>query len=105
MSSVSVGGKDTYTASTQKTERLISKATAEILREYMGNNVESKYGADRFPVTSVCGKSGTAEVGGGKAPNALFTGFINDYSIKTDGLFSQNLIHSHSYTGTHHYIF
>ena len=78
VSSVSVGGKDTYTASTQKTERLISKATAEILREYMGNNVESKYGADRFPVTSVCGKSGTGEVGGGKKPNALFTGFVSD---------------------------
>ena len=78
VSSVSVGGKDTYTASIQKTERLITKATADILREYMANNVESKYGADRFPVTSVCAKSGTGEVGGGKKPNALFTGFIDD---------------------------
>ena len=78
VASVSVAGKDTYTATTRKTERLISKSTADILREYMANNVESKYGADRFAVTSVCGKSGTGEVGGGKSPNALFTGFVDD---------------------------
>ncbi len=78
VSSVSVGGKDTYTASIRKTERLVSKTTAEILREFMANNVESKYGADRFPITSVCAKSGTGEVGGGKSPNAMFTGFIRD---------------------------
>ena len=78
VSSVSVGDRETYTATTKKTERLISQSTAQILKEYMANNVETKYGADRFSVTSVCGKSGTAEVGGGKAPNALFTGFISD---------------------------
>ena len=78
VSSVSVGDKVTYTASTVKTERLISKTTARILQEYMANNVEVKYGADSFSVTSVCGKSGTGEVGGGKAPNAMFTGFIQD---------------------------
>ena len=78
VSSVSVGGKETYTATTRKTERLVSKSTAEILREYLANNVESKYGADSFVVTSVCAKSGTGEVGGGKSPNAMFAGFISD---------------------------
>jgi len=78
VSSVSVGGKNTYTAATRRTERLISNSTAEILREYMANNVENKYGADRFPITSVCAKSGTGEVGGGKSPNAMFVGFISD---------------------------
>ena len=78
VSSVSVGGKNTYTASTRRTERLTSNSTAEILREYMANNVENKYGADRFPITSVCAKSGTGEVGGGKSPNAMFVGFISD---------------------------
>ena len=78
VSSVSVAGRETYAATTRKTERLISQSPADILREYLSNNVETKYGADRFPVSSVCGKSGTAEVGGGKAPNALFTGFIDD---------------------------
>ena len=27
---------------------------------------------------TVCAKSGTGEVGGGKAPNAMFTGFLSD---------------------------
>ena len=76
--SISVGDRETYTATTRETERLISKSTAEILREFMANNVETKYGADKFSITSVCAKSGTGEVGGGKAPNALFTGFIDD---------------------------
>lgn len=78
VSSVTVGDKETYTASTQKTERLISKSTAEILREYMANNVETKYGSESFPIPSVCAKSGTGEVGGEKAPNAMFAGFISD---------------------------
>ena len=78
VSSVSVGDRETYTASTRKTERLVSKATADILQEYMANNVQTKYGADRFPITGVCAKSGTGEVGGGKAPNAMFAGFISD---------------------------
>lgn len=78
VSSVTVGGKETYTATTQKTERLISKSTADVLREYMGNNVDTKYGADKFPITSVCAKSGTGEVGGGKKPNAMFVGFVDD---------------------------
>ena len=78
VSSVSVGDRETYTATTRKTERLISKQTADILREYLANNVETKYGAEKFPVSSVCAKSGTGEVGTGKIPNAMFTGFISD---------------------------
>ena len=76
--SVTVGDRETYSAATRKTERLISKSTAEILQEYMANNVGTKYGAENFPITSVCAKSGTGEVGGGKAPNAMFAGFISD---------------------------
>ena len=78
VSSVSVGDRETYTATTRKTERLISKQTADILREYLANNVETKYGAEKFPISSVCAKSGTGEVGTGKIPNAMFTGFISD---------------------------
>lgn len=78
VSSVSVGDKETYTATTQKTQRLISKTTAQILQEYMANNVENHYGAENFPITSVCAKSGTGEVGGGKSPNAMFAGFVSD---------------------------
>ena len=41
------------------------------------NNVVETYGADRFP-EGACAKSGTAEVGGGKSPNAWFAGFLDN---------------------------
>jgi peptidoglycan glycosyltransferase len=44
----------------------------------MGFNVTDKYGSDNFPDMTVCAKTGTAEVGGGKKPNAVFTGFVQD---------------------------
>ena len=44
----------------------------------MANNVKSHYGSDMFPGLNVCAKSGTAEVGGNKKPNAWFSGFIDD---------------------------
>jgi len=40
--------------------------------------VQVKYGAQNFPDVTVCGKSGTGEVGGEKKPNAMFAGFIDD---------------------------
>ena len=33
---------------------------------------------DHFPGLTVCAKSGTAEVGGNKEPNAVFAGFCTD---------------------------
>jgi len=77
---VTVGGNVTYRASTQKTARVISRDTAQTLREYMQNNVRTKYGADNFPGLTVCAKSGTGEVGGDKRPNAMFAGFVADES-------------------------
>ena len=44
----------------------------------MRNNVLEKYGQDNFPDLEVCGKSGTAQVGGEKNTNAMFTGFVLD---------------------------
>ena len=78
VSEVTVGGKTTYRVDTQKTDRVVSKETAQILREYMQNNVENRYGSKNFPNVVVCAKTGTAEVGGGKAPNATFAGFVAD---------------------------
>ena len=75
---ISVGKANTYEAEPGKGTRIMSSATARILMEYMGNNVQSKYGADNFPGLTVCAKSGTGEVGGGKKPNAMFTGFVAD---------------------------
>ena len=78
VSSIKVGNKITYSAETLKTEQLISAQTAQILRQYLRNNVENYYGDDSFPGLTVCAKSGTAEVGGEKKPNAMFTGFVAD---------------------------
>jgi peptidoglycan glycosyltransferase len=76
VSQVSLGNQITYEAKTETTQRLMSKETAKIIQEYMGNNVEVKYGSENFPGLVVCAKSGTGEVGGGKKPNAAFTGFL-----------------------------
>ena len=56
----------------------MSTGTAEALRDMMRANVENYYGDDSFPGLTVCAKSGTAEVGTGKKPNAMFTGFLAD---------------------------
>lgn len=78
VSHVTVGNHITYQAQTQARQRILPEETAQILQEYMRNNVVSNYGADNFPGLTVCAKSGTGEVGGGKKPNAMFTGFVAD---------------------------
>ena len=72
-------GEDTvYESRTSSTGRLISRETAEILRELMRNNVENNYGSHNFPGLTVCAKSGTSQVGGDQESNALFAGFVAD---------------------------
>lgn len=61
-----------------KTKKLIDSGTAEQLREMMAQNVNVSYGQGRFPNMDLCAKSGTAEVGGGNAPNAWFAGFLRN---------------------------
>lgn len=65
-----------YSASVVRGERSMSEKTAETIREYMAFNVADKYGSENFPGLTVCAKTGTAEVGGEKKPNAVFTGFV-----------------------------
>ena len=67
-----------YKASKSTTGRLMDRDTAEALTELMRNNVVNQYGDDHFPGLTVCAKSGTAEVGGNKEPNAVFAGFCTD---------------------------
>ncbi len=67
-----------YKASASSTGRLLDKDTAQRLTELMRNNVVNNYGDDNFPGLTVCAKSGTAEVGGDKKPNATFAGFCTD---------------------------
>lgn len=61
-----------------KTSSMIESTTAASLKEMMANNVENHYGSNMFPGLNVCAKSGTAEVGGNKKPNAWFAGFLDD---------------------------
>lgn len=62
----------------RKTGELIRGETAGLLADMMARNVTETYGASRFPNMDLCAKSGTAEVGGGKAPNAWFAGFLRN---------------------------
>ncbi len=67
-----------HKADAVSTGRLLPKDTAEALTALMRNNVKNQYGDDYFPGLTVCAKSGTAEVGGDKRPNATFAGFCTD---------------------------
>lgn len=78
MGRVESGGKTTYEADTVTTDRIMDKKTARTLQEYMRNNVVSVYGSGNFPGMTVCGKSGTSELGGDETPNAMFAGFVTD---------------------------
>ena len=40
-----------------------------------------KYGAENFPGLTVGAKTGTGEVDGGKKPNAMFTGFVENENL------------------------
>ena len=60
------------------TKKIWSPATCSALKEMMRNNVTSSYSDLDFGGLPVCAKSGTAEVGGGAAPHAWFTGFVDD---------------------------
>ena len=78
VSRVQVGNQLTYEAAGKQMDRMVSKNTARLLQEYMRNNVQTEYGEDNFPQLVICAKSGTGEVGGGRKPNAMFTGFVAD---------------------------
>ena len=75
---VTSDGIDTYSAAISSGNRIMTAATAETLREYMAFNVTDKYGSENFPGLTVCAKTGTAEVGGDKKPNAMIAGFVAD---------------------------
>ena len=60
------------------TSRIMSENVAEILKDYMRNNVVNKYGKSNFPGMTVCAKSGTSQLGGDQTSNAMFAGFVTD---------------------------
>ena len=75
---ITVGSTRTYRAKTETGNKILSDATLEVLQQYLRGNVQYSYGDDRFGGLSVCAKTGTAEVGGGKKPNAMLVGFVTD---------------------------
>ncbi len=75
------GIRNSYTATAQSGGRIMSTKTAKLLQEYLRNNVQTYYGDENFPDLSVCAKSGTAEVGSTKKPNAMFAGFLADENL------------------------
>lgn len=76
---IAVEGKTTYSAKTTVTSQIISEDTAEILQDFMENNVVSGYGTWSFPDgVTVCAKSGTSQKDGDREANALFCGFLRE---------------------------
>ncbi len=79
VSHVTAEGEITYEAEPVMSERIMSADVAETLQSFLRNNVVSIYGAEKFPAgMSVCGKSGTSQLGGDQEPNAMFAGFVLD---------------------------
>ena len=78
VSEVSIGDDVNYSAKTTYTDQIMPEGTAQILQEYMRNNVASVYGDHYFPGLKVCAKSGTSQLGGDQVSNAMFSGFVAD---------------------------
>lgn len=78
---ISVAGNRTYDAKIKAGERIMSEETAVTLQHYLQNNVNDKYGAEHFPGLTVGAKTGTGEVGGGKKPNAMLAGYVENDSL------------------------
>ncbi len=75
---ISVDENVMYQAQPEYTEQIVSAQIAQTLRRYLRNNVYSIYGDWNFPGLSVCGKSGTSQLGGEMTSNAMFAGFVED---------------------------
>lgn len=78
---ISVAGNRTYDAKLTVGDTIISKETAAVLKEYLKNNVDNKYGAENFPGLTVGAKTGTGEVDGGKKPNAMLAGYVENEDL------------------------
>lgn len=79
--SIACGDTVTYRAETVGGERIMSEETAQLMHEFMRNNVVSYYGVENFPDLKICAKTGTGQVDSGKKANAMFTGFVDDEEL------------------------
>lgn len=78
VSRIQEGYKKHHEAEPAAGERIMSGETAALLKTYLRYNVTDKYGDENFAGFSVGAKTGTAEVGGDKKPNAMLSGFTAD---------------------------
>lgn len=78
MQQVTIDSKETYRAQTTTVGRIMPEQIAQELHRMMRNNVLSNYGEEGFLDYRVCAKTGTAQVGGDRQSNAMFTGFIEN---------------------------
>lgn len=72
-------GTRVYTARPQF-KRMLNENTADQLTELMEVTVANNYGKKRFPNLTVCGKTGTAEIGN-NLENSLFVGFCKNAEL------------------------
>lgn len=70
-----------YTADKADSGVNIPQSAAASLKTLLRSNVENYYGDYRFGSLTLCGKTGTAEVGDDKKPHAWFVGFSQDESF------------------------
>ncbi len=78
MERIEKDGRPIYQAQPALDGRRMSSSVATQLQKILRNNVKNGYGDGHFPGLTVCAKTGTAQVGGGKKATALLTGFAAD---------------------------
>lgn len=78
MKEISTGESIVYAAEPEYHSCDIAVYNADTISIMMHNNVQYKYGAEKFPNVRICAKSGTAETVEGKKATALFAGFVDD---------------------------
>ena len=61
-----------------QSNKLMNRATADKLKEMMRYTMKNQYGDNLFGGIPMCAKTGTAEVGEGKAPHGWMVGFSYD---------------------------
>ena len=67
--------------SSSETVELIDSDTALKMDALMRNNVTSNYGDGNYPGLELRAKSGTAEGGPGRSPDAWFCGYSGDFAF------------------------
>ena len=74
---ISCSGETVYWGGGAEKRCVLTKSVASALKTVMKQAVQRNYGAEKFGKFPVCAKTGTAQLGGGKQPNAMLVGFVD----------------------------